>query len=320
MLDGIPGLTKHGFYYDFLLKQGGSERVHETLENDGNSSLQDLLTKDSHLLYNVKQDDFEELTDIVKNMIQMDAPIDRFSVPVHAAMQMFRYSPLKLAYLSKFLPYEMVSLYRCQHFIDIAKGPLVYKTSQVQAFKLTEISASAYKNDTSSQTQLNRVHGIAFPSENTWNEWQEQQQESQKRDHRTIGRDQKLFMMHPMSTGSIFMLPHGTRIVNRLLEYLRKQYRVYGYEEVMTPMLFNKDLWVKSGHWDNYKEDMFLINEMSDQIDEETVESLELGLKPMNCPGHCLIYASEVRSYKDLPIRFADFTALHRYFGLEITS
>jgi threonyl-tRNA synthetase len=111
------------------------------------------------------------------------------------------------------------------------------------------------------------------------------------------------------------MLPHGVRIVNRLLEFLRAQYRAFGYHEVISPLLFNKSLWECSGHWDNYKEDMFLINQIEEYSGSEVTENLEMGLKPMNCPAHCLIYGSESHSYRDLPLRYADFSPLHRYLS-----
>ncbi|RUS26013.1 threonyl-tRNA synthetase [Jimgerdemannia flammicorona] len=152
------------------------------------------------------------------------------------------------------------------------------------------------------------------------------------RDHRHIGRAQSLFMIHPLSPGSIFMLPHGTRIVHRLQDFLRREYRRYGYEEVMTPLIYKKDLWETSGHWQNYKEDMFLVrggDEGKDETDEQKhghghdghyehehshteKGAEEYALKPMNCPGHCLIFDSTPRSWRDLPIRLADFSPLHR--------
>ncbi|KAJ3322521.1 54S ribosomal protein L39, mitochondrial [Blyttiomyces sp. JEL0837] len=146
-----------------------------------------------------------------------------------------------------------------------------------------------------------------------------------KCDHREIGKQQKLFMINPMAPGSIFMLPHGTRISNRLMEFVRAEYRKGGYEEVVTPLLFNKDLWVQSGHWENYKEDMFLVSGGDDVLNSKAAEgesdgcghdhgeTKEIhGLKPMNCPGHCLTFKNQSWSYRDLPIRMAEFSPLHR--------
>ncbi|CDS08721.1 hypothetical protein LRAMOSA10082 [Lichtheimia ramosa] len=134
-------------------------------------------------------------------------------------------------------------------------------------------------------------------------------------DHRAIGKAQSLFMIHPCSPGSIFMLPHGTRVVRKLQDYLRDEYTRYGYQEVMTPIIYKKDLWETSGHWQNYKDDMFLVHSGREQPAEEhdhDDDDTGYGLKPMNCPGHCLIFDSTQHSYRDLPIRLADFSPLHR--------
>lgn len=135
-------------------------------------------------------------------------------------------------------------------------------------------------------------------------------------DHRAIGKAQSLFMIHPCSPGSIFMLPHGTRVVRKLQDYLRDEYTRYGYQEVMTPIIYKKDLWETSGHWQNYKDDMFLVHSGREQPveehDHDDDDDTGYGLKPMNCPGHCLIFDSTQHSYRDLPIRLADFSPLHR--------
>ena len=129
--------------------------------------------------------------------------------------------------------------------------------------------------------------------------------EAEKRDHRVVGKSQDLFMIHHWSPGSVFMLPHGTRIFRKLQEYIRKQYADFGFDEVMTPLIYKKDLWESSGHWQNYRDDMFTVS-----YDQESNDVF--GLKPMNCPGHCLIFDNQPKSYRDLPVRLADFGALHR--------
>ncbi|OAD03838.1 hypothetical protein MUCCIDRAFT_73796 [Mucor lusitanicus CBS 277.49] len=139
-------------------------------------------------------------------------------------------------------------------------------------------------------------------------------------DHRAIGKAQSLFMIHPVSPGSIFMLPHGTRIVHKLQDFLRTEYARYGYDEVMTPLIYKKELWETSGHWQNYMEDMFMVKSGREQTcthehkEDALIDTDEglFGLKPMNCPGHCLIFDSTPKSYRDLPIRLADFSPLHR--------
>ncbi|KAI9311041.1 hypothetical protein BX666DRAFT_2032314 [Dichotomocladium elegans] len=131
-------------------------------------------------------------------------------------------------------------------------------------------------------------------------------------DHRAIGKAQSLFMIHQTSPGSIFMLPHGTRIVRKLQDFLRDEYTRYGYQEVMTPLIYKKDLWETSGHWQNYKDDMFMVHSGREKRLPEDEDEGTFGLKPMNCPGHCLIFDSTQHSYRDLPIRLADFSPLHR--------
>ncbi|CAB11266.2 putative threonine--tRNA ligase, mitochondrial [Schizosaccharomyces pombe] len=136
------------------------------------------------------------------------------------------------------------------------------------------------------------------------------QPESTLNDHRTIAARQKLYTTSILTPGSIFFLPHGTRIYNRLVDFLRAQYQIHGFEEIITPLIFKKDLWEKSGHWQNYEKEIFRVEESRNVEDEHS--NATYGLKPMNCPGHCIVYASTERSYKELPLRFADFSPLHR--------
>ncbi|KAJ2372821.1 hypothetical protein IW150_003922 [Coemansia sp. RSA 2607] len=186
------------------------------------------------------------------------------------------------------------------------------------------------------------MYGISFPSHDMMKSHEKQVEEALKRDHRTIGKDQNLFMMHPWAPGSGFILPNGTRMVNTILTEIRRKYAKYGFDEVSTPLMYNRKLWETSGHWDKYREDMFSISpgaipvsiSSSAVVDKHQnsgtggccdhghsdpksssstdAEGPEFCLKPMNCPGHCLIFASDLRSYRDLPIRYADFSPLHR--------
>jgi threonyl-tRNA synthetase len=149
---------------------------------------------------------------------------------------------------------------------------------------------------------LQRVYGIAFPTNKELTNYITAMEESKKYDHRILGEQQELFYFDPMSPGSAFFLPHGTIIYNKLQNFIRKEYRNLGYTEVMSPNIYNMELWEKSGHAKHYKENMFCF-----KIDEQ-----EFGLKPMNCPGHCLLFKSKLHSYRDLPIRYADFGVLHR--------
>ncbi|KAN0018238.1 hypothetical protein ACTFIU_010852 [Dictyostelium citrinum] len=150
--------------------------------------------------------------------------------------------------------------------------------------------------------ELQRIVGISFPTKDQMNNWVELQKIAALRDHRVIGKDQELFFFHPFSPGSCFFLPHGTKIYNKLLQFLRSEYRKRGYHEVISPNIYNQKLWETSGHWDNYKENMFSFE----------CDHTQYSLKPMNCPGHCLMYGHRARSHKELPMRIADFGVLHR--------
>lgn len=314
LLSHPPGQNYAGFYYDFVLKKGALDQMDTFQKTESNQfGIDDVLSKDKDRVFHLNQEDLKELTTAARKLAKTDVPFERLQVSKEVALDMFSYSPFKLASISKLPSAAPVTLYKCGNFVDLSDGPHVHRTSQVRAIQFLENSASMWDSSNALHEKLNRIQGVSFPKEDALVQWKQKHDEIMQRDHRHIGKEQKLFYMHPMSPGSIFMLPHGTRIVNRLLEFLRKQYRHYGFEEVVTPMLYNKDLWVRSGHWENYKEDMFLINEiMEEQKDETCIQTLELGLKPMNCPGHCLIYSSESHSYRDLPIRYADFSALHR--------
>ncbi|KAN0044721.1 hypothetical protein ACTA71_006240 [Dictyostelium dimigraforme] len=150
--------------------------------------------------------------------------------------------------------------------------------------------------------ELQRIVGISFPTKEQMDNWVELQKIAALRDHRVIGRDQELFFFHPFSPGSCFFLPHGTKIYNKLLQFLRSEYSKRGYQEVISPNIYNQKLWETSGHWDNYKENMFSFE----------CDHTQYSLKPMNCPGHCLMYGHRARSHKELPMRIADFGVLHR--------
>ena len=194
-----------------------------------------------------------------------------------------------------------LTAYKSGDFVDLCEGPHVPSTNYVKAFKLTKVAAAFWKGD-SKNKQLTRIYGISFPSTKELHEYEKLMEEVEKRDHRKIGQNLELFMVHEWSPGSPFMLPKGTIIYNELLKYIREEYWKRGYQEVITPQMFNKALWEMSGHWAHYKDNMFLLN-----VDEE-----EFSLKPMNCPSHVLIFKSRTRSYRDLPLRIADFCYLYR--------
>lgn len=186
------------------------------------------------------------------------------------------------------------------------RTPILQNISQLAIIRL--LSSSAIESSSSSaaatDNNLYRIYGIGYPTKDLYTKWKTILNQSKDMDHRILGPQLHLFMFNNTSPGSPFLLPRGTIIFNRLINYLRKEYKLRDYSEVITPQLYYTSLWEKSGHLQNYSDDMFFINK---SIDEQI-----MGLKPMNCPAHCLIYQSEVRSYRDLPIKLADFSPLHR--------
>ncbi|KAE8010567.1 hypothetical protein FH972_006930 [Carpinus fangiana] len=196
---------------------------------------------------------------------------------------------------------KTITVYRCGPLVDLCRGPHIPNTSFVKAFACLKAS-SAYWRGNKDRESLQRVYGISYPDKKRLQEYITQLEEAKKYDHRLVGAKQELFFCHPLSPGSWFFLPHGARIYNKLMDFIRSQYRERGYQEVLSPNMYNMQLWETSGHAANYKDNMFVFE----------VEKQEFGLKPMNCPGHCLMFQHRVRSYRELPLRLADFGVLHR--------
>lgn len=250
----------------------------------------------------VSSEDFPRLEALITKLAVEKHPFERMMLPKPVALEMFRHNKYKVEIISSKVPDGgFASAYRCGPLIDLCKGPHVPDTGKIKAFSVFK-NSSSYWLGKAENDSLQRVYGISFPDDKLHAIWKKQQEEAAKRDHRNIGRQQELFFFHPYSPGSAFFLPHGTRIYNRLIEFIRAEYRKRGFTEVVTPNVFNKALWETSGHWDKYRENMFQFE----------AEKVTFALKPMNCPGHCLMFAHRARSYRELPIRFADFGVLHR--------
>ncbi|KAI7757008.1 hypothetical protein M8C21_003385, partial [Ambrosia artemisiifolia] len=196
---------------------------------------------------------------------------------------------------------KAITVYRCGPLVDLCRGPHIPNTSFVKAFACLKASA-AYWRGNKDRESLQRVYGISYPDQKHLEEYIALLEEAKKYDHRELGKKQELFFFHPLSPGSCFFLTHGTRITEKLMAFIRSEYRKRGYLEVTTPNIYNMQLWKTSGHAANYKENMFVFD----------IEKQEFGLKPMNCPGHYLIFDNRVRSYRELPLRIADFGVLHR--------
>jgi threonyl-tRNA synthetase len=191
--------------------------------------------------------------------------------------------------------------YKQAEYEDLCTGPHLPRTGMVKAFKLEKVTKAYWRADAKNK-QLNRVYGSAFWKKSEMDEHYEMLEEAKKRDHRVLGKQLQLFMGHEYAPGMTFFLPKGFAMYKELQNFIRGEYRKREYQEVMTPNMFNKKLWETSGHWQHYQDDMFVLD----------VEGHEFALKPMNCPSHCLIFKNSFKSYKELPLRIADFGALHR--------
>jgi threonyl-tRNA synthetase len=252
-------------------------------------------------------EDLEAIEKKMREMADQDLVFERQMWPRDEAKRFFsgRGEPLKVQLIEEKTEGQThVSCYTIKDketFVDFCVGPHVPSTGRLKAFKLLTTSNAYWKGDARNQP-MQRVYGTAFLSEKELQDHLRRLEEAKKRDHRKIGRDQRLFMFHHWAPGATFWLPKGTVLYNLLGNYMRGLLIPNGYTEVKAPIVFNKDLWVMSGHWQHYRENMFLVESEGEQM----------GLKAMNCPGHYLMYASEVRSYRDLPIRFHEQTPLHR--------
>jgi len=243
-----------------------------------------------------------QLESRAKLIVDQKQPFERVVVSKEECLRIFEANPFKKALISSKLPDgSSTTVYRCGPFIDLCKGPHLPSTGCVKAFKLTKNSTAHWLGQAGND-ELQRVYGISFPDKKELRAWERLQEEAAKRDHRRLGLQQELFFFDEVSPGSSFFLPHGTRIYNKLMNMIKAEYFERDYDEVITPNIFNLKLWETSGHAAKYKENMFLLD----------VEGQEFGLKPMNCPAHCMLFKHRKRSYRELPLRMADFGVLHR--------
>ncbi|KRX04919.1 Threonyl/alanyl tRNA synthetase, class II-like, putative editing domain [Pseudocohnilembus persalinus] len=266
---------KTGFYYDSYM---GNEKVHIT--------------------------SYEKIEKMALELSKKKLPFERAYLTKQEALELFKHNPFKVQLIQNKVPDEgFTSAYRCGSLVDLCTGPHLPNTGRIKSFKVIRNAASYWlgnnKND-----DLQRVYGVAFPKAAMLKEYLRIQEELAKRDHRNIGQQYDLFSFNQMAPGCAFFYPKGAAIYNKLMEMLKHQYRIRGYQEVITPNLYDAQLWKISGHWSKYKENMFLVQ--GDNEDEQH------GFKPMNCPGHCLMFDMKHVSYRDLPLRFADFGVLHR--------
>ena len=253
-------------------------------------------------------EDLDAIEKKMKELAAQDLVFERQLWPRQEAIDFFkqRGEPLKVQLIEeKTAGQPEVSVYTIKDkdtFLDFCVGPHVPSTSKLKAFKLTTTSNAYWKGDAKNQP-MQRVYGTAFFTQKELDEHLARLEEAKKRDHRRVGKELGLFTFHQWAPGATFWLPKGTTLYNTLSNYMRGVLIPAGYLEVKAPIVFNKALWQTSGHWDYYQDNMFLV---------KSSDGEDMGLKPMNCPGHFLLFGSEMRSYKDLPLRFHEQTPLHR--------
>ena len=247
---------------------------------------------------NITQEDFDGIMALVDKIIMEKQPFERLSLTKEEALDLFDYNEFKIEILAKMPPEPpgFCTAYRCGNLIDLCRGPHLLNTG-VGTFAIVKNSSALWNT-----TRTQRLYGISFPKVEQMQQWKKIQEEAAKRDHRVIGRSQELWTWNEMSPGSTFFLPYGARIYTTLLNFIKKEFRRRGFDEVITPNIFDAKLWKTSGHWENYQEHMFSFK----------CEGVDFGMKPMNCPAHCLIFDNRKRSYRELPLRFADLGVLHR--------
>lgn len=249
----------------------------------------------------VSEDDFEKIEMEMKKAIKAKLPFKRQIVSKKEALEFYKDEPYKLEMINE-LDEGTISFYTHGDFTDLCRGPHLPHTGFIKAVKLMKVSGAYWRAD-QTKAQLQRIYGTAFFSKKELDEYLHFLEEARKRNHRKIGISLDLFSFHDEAPGMPFFHPKGINIWNCLIDYWRKEHRAAGYVEIKTPIMLNRDLWEKSGHWDNYRENMYT----------SMVDTDEYAIKPMNCPGGMLIYGMKPHSYKDLPIRAAEIGLVHRH-------
>ncbi len=248
----------------------------------------------------------EDLTRIERRMKEIasrNLPVVRREMPREEAKALFasKGETYKVEIIDG-IPEDAVSVYKQGDWEDLCRGPHVPATGKLGSFKLTQVAGAYWRGD-EKNAMLQRIYGTAWASEADLQRHLELLEEAKRRDHRKLGKELDLFSFHPIAPGSPFFHPKGTFLYNALIAFIRRLYARYGYGEVITPQVCDVELWKRSGHYDHYRENLFFV-----EIDDR-----QFGVKPMNCPGHTYLYANVKRSYRELPLRYADFSKLHRY-------
>ncbi|MBE6472492.1 MAG: threonine--tRNA ligase [Coriobacteriaceae bacterium] len=278
---GVGPAIENGFYYDVKLDR--------TLSSD----------------------DFEAIEKRMAEIVEAAEPFERKVVTRDEALEMFASQPFKIELINEMPEDEVITIYSIGSFTDLCRGPHLPDTSKVPAFKLQKIAGAYWRGD-AERDQLQRLYGTAFFKQKELDEHLHNLEEAEKRDHRKLGRELGIFMMDELAgVGLPLYLPKGARIIRTMQEWLRKELYRRGYEEVITPHIYKADVWKTSGHYDFYHENMYFFN-INEGTDEQPRYS-EYGVKPMNCPGHVMLYRNDVHSYRDLPVRFFEFGTVYRH-------
>ncbi len=262
----------NGFYYDFDTDKPFTQEMLETIESE------------------------------MKKIIKEDIEIERFALPRDKALELMKDEPYKMELINDLPEGEEISFYKQGDFTDLCAGPHLMSTGKVKAIKLLS-SSGAYWRGNENNKMLQRIYGISYPKSSQLEEYINLIEEAKKRDHRKLGKELDLFFFDETAPGMAYWMPKGFTLMNTLMEFWRKEHKKMGYQEFSGPQLNSSQLWKTSGHWDHYKEDMFVLTD---------VDGNEQALKPMNCPNSIKIYQTKLRSYKDLPLRFNDVDVIHR--------
>jgi threonyl-tRNA synthetase len=271
---GIGPTIEDGFYYDFWVEKPFTPEDLAVIEAE------------------------------MRKIVSEGVEVDRQDLERDAAIARFQEmgEPLKVELVSSIPAGDIISGYRQGDFYDLCRGPHVPNTSKLKAFKLQSIAGAYWRGDEHNQ-MLSRIYGTAFHTQKELDEHLARLEEAKARDHRKLGKELGLYSFHPEAPASPFFHPKGTVVYNELVSYIRELYFKFAYSEVITPQIMDVALWKTSGHYENYAENMYFT----------TAEEREYAVKPMNCPGHCIMFGSQKHSYRDLPIRYADFGRLHRF-------
>ena len=294
---GIGPVIENGFYYDFLINA------------------------DERGLTQIKETDLPEIEKEMRRLIRMNLSFTGKKIMPAEAKKLFNDQQFKLDLIKEFIketktltaytiwekgPRQSASSLReSAIFVDLCKGGHVKNTSEINidAFKLTHVAGAYWRGD-EKKPQLQRVYGLAFETKNGLDDYLKMREEAERRDHKKLGPQLKIFMFHEAAPGMPYWLPNGTLIYNELINFWREEHKKRNYHEIISPLLNKKELYITSGHYEHYWEEMFVA---------KTDESEEYGVKAMNCPNAMVVFGSEPRSYRDLPLRFADTDTLHRH-------